>query len=147
MARPSWDAYFMGLAGMAATRATCPRRRVGCVLVRPDARVVLSTGYNGAPPGLAHCDEEGCDLVDGHCVRTVHAEVNAVARAAMVGAALAGATAYVTLFPCWPCAKVLLACGVRRVAYLELYRPDGRVQAACGAAGVELVQAFLGERT
>lgn len=117
--RPSWDEYFLKLAMLASERATCPRMHCGCVLVRD--RFVLATGYNGSLPGTPHCDEEGCLIVDGHCVRTNHAEINALAQASRHGVSLDGATAYVTNMPCSACAKALIAAGVRRVVVFSEY--------------------------
>ena len=98
--RASWDEYFMNIARMVATRATCDRKHVGAVLVRD--RTLLSTGYNGSIRGLGHCSEEGHMMEDGHCVRTVHAEANAIIQAAKNGVAIDGATIYTTASPCWP---------------------------------------------
>lgn len=121
MVRPSWDDYFLSLAKAAATRATCLRKQVGAVLVL-DRRVV-SVGYNGSPPGEAHCTDEGvgCLMEHGHCVATVHAEVNAIAQAARHGTRVEGATAYVTIRPCPSCNKLLLAAGVSRVVWADEY--------------------------
>lgn len=118
--RPSWDEYFLKLAMLASERATCPRMHCGCVLVKD--RYVLSTGYNGSLPGLEHCDDVGCLIVDNHCVRTNHAEMNAIAQAARHGVPLNGATAYVTNMPCTTCAKALLAAGILRVVIFSDYR-------------------------
>ena len=90
--RPGWDEYFMEVARTVATRATCPRASVGAVVVR-DHRI-LTTGYNGAPRHVAHCTEVGCLIENGHCMRTTHAEANAVVQGALHGVSLAGATAY-----------------------------------------------------
>jgi len=117
--RPSWDQYFLKLAMLASERATCPRMHCGCVLVKD--RYVLSTGYNGSLPGLEHCEEVGCLVVDGHCVRTNHAEMNAIAQAARHGVPIEGATAYVTNMPCTTCAKALLAAGIVRVVVFSDY--------------------------
>lgn len=117
--RPSWDQYFLKLAMLASERATCPRMHCGCVLVKD--RYVLSTGYNGSLPGLEHCEEVGCLIVDGHCVRTNHAEMNAIAQAARHGVPIEGATAYVTNMPCTTCAKALLSAGIRRVVVFSDY--------------------------
>jgi dCMP deaminase len=117
--RPSWDQYFLKLAMLASERATCPRMHCGCVIVKD--RYVLSTGYNGSLPGLEHCEDIGCLIVDRHCVRTNHAEMNAIAQAARHGVALEGATAYVTNMPCTTCAKALLAAGIRRVVVFSDY--------------------------
>ena len=141
MSRPSWDQYFVDLAKLVSTRATCDRRHVGCVLVKD--RNVLSSGYNGALPGASHCDEHGHDLVklaDGidNCVRTVHAEQNCIAQAAKRGIATSGATAYINTFPCWPCARLLLAAGISEIVYEGEYKNDERVLRACADAGVEI---------
>lgn len=118
-ARPSWTRYFLDLARSVSTRATCPRRSVGCVLVRD--RQVLATGYNGSMSGAAHCTEAGCLMVDEHCARTIHAEANAIAQAARSGVRLEGATCYVTTRPCWGCLKLLVNAGVTEVQYDEAY--------------------------
>src|SRR5919204_5958156 len=102
VARPSWDEYFMQIARDVSTRATCNRRLVGAVVVLE--RRILSTGYNGAPHGLPHCTEVGCKIVDGHCIRTLHAEQNAIVHGALYGVSLKGSTLYVTCQPCNNCA-------------------------------------------
>lgn len=117
--RPDWDEYFLKLAMLASERATCPRMHCGCVLVK-DKRVV-STGYNGSIPGDEHCEEVGCLVVDNHCVRTVHAEMNAIVQAAKRGHAIDGATAYVTNMPCTSCAKALITAGIKRVVVFSDY--------------------------
>lgn len=119
MSRPSWDEYFVELAQVVAKRSTCNRRSVGAVLVR-DKRI-LTTGYNGSPPGLPHCTDVGCLMVDGHCVRAIHAEQNAIIQAALHGIDLRGSTCYVTASPCVHCAKMLIAAGVERIVYLDEY--------------------------
>src|SRR3972149_3897915 len=88
--RPTWDEYFLKLAMLASERSTCPRMHCGCVLVKD--RFVLATGYNGSIPGQPHCEDEGCLIVDGHCVRTNHAEINALVQAAIHGVNIGGAT-------------------------------------------------------
>ena len=118
--RPSWDEYFLKLAMLASERATCPRMHCGCVLVKD--KYVLSTGYNGSLPGLAHCEDVGCLIVEGHCVRTNHAEMNAIAQAASHGVSIRGATAYVTNMPCTTCAKALLAAGIARIVVFSDYK-------------------------
>lgn len=111
--RPDWDEYFLKLAMLASERATCPRMHCGCVLVK--SKNVISTGYNGSIPGDDHCEDVGCLVIDDHCVRTVHAEMNALVQAAKRGHAVDGATAYVTNTPCTTCAKALVTAGVKRV--------------------------------
>ena len=109
----------MKLAMLASERATCPRMHCGCVLVK--TKNVIATGYNGSIPGDEHCDDAGCLLVDNHCVRTVHAEMNALIQAARRGHAVEGASAYVTNMPCTTCAKSLITAGVKRVVVFSDY--------------------------
>lgn len=104
---------------LASERATCPRMHCGCVLVKD--KYVLSTGYNGSLPGLEHCEDAGCLIVDNHCVRTNHAEINAIAQAARHGISINGATAYITTMPCTTCAKALLAAGISRIVVFSDY--------------------------
>lgn len=123
MSRVDWDTYFTELAEKAATRATCPRRQVGCVIVR-DKRVV-STGYNGAPSGADHCVDVGCDLRDNHCKRAVHAEINAIK--ATSRSQRAGASLYCTLFPCYDCASAVAHSGIVEVVFKEQYKENPEV--------------------
>ncbi|MFA5059141.1 MAG: cytidine/deoxycytidylate deaminase family protein [Candidatus Omnitrophota bacterium] len=111
--RPDWDEYFLKLAMLASERSTCPRMHCGCVLVKN--KNVIATGYNGSIPGDDHCDDAGCLVVDNHCVRTVHAEMNALIQAARHGNSAEGATAYVTNMPCTTCAKALITVGIKRI--------------------------------
>ncbi len=111
--RPQWDKYFLKLAMLASERATCPRMHCGCVLVVN--KNVIATGYNGSIPGDEHCEDIGCLVVDNHCQRTVHAEMNAIVQAARRGHSVDGATAYVTNMPCTTCAKALVTAGIVRV--------------------------------
>jgi dCMP deaminase len=134
--RPGWDEYFMEVARTVATRATCPRASVGAVIVR-DHRI-LTTGYNGAPRHVAHCTEVGCRLDNGHCVRTTHAEANAVVQGALHGVSLAGSTAYSTHQPCLGCSKLVISAGVVRIVYAEAY-PDPLSTALLAEAGVAVV--------
>ena len=138
MQRPSWDDYFMSIAKIVATRSTCDRLRAGAVLVK-DKRII-STGYNGAPPGLPHCDgPEGHKMEDGHCIRTVHAEENCILQAAVMGGvSTQGSTLYSTYSPCYHCFKKLAVGGVRKVVAGTIYR-DPSVAEACKQAGIEFV--------
>jgi dCMP deaminase len=120
--RVSWDEYFMNIAHAVATRSTCSRKHVGALIVRD--KVILSTGYNGSIRGLPHCDEVGHLLEDGHCVRTIHAEANAVIQAATHGARIEGAAIYVTASPCWSCFKMIANAGLKRIVYGEFYRDE-----------------------
>ncbi len=127
----------MQIAKVVATRATCPRRSVGAVIVL-DKRI-LTTGYNGAPHGLPHCSEIGCHLVDGHCLRALHAEQNAILQGALNGVSTKGATVYVTCQPCNHCAKMIINAGIRRVVFEGDY-PDDFALELFGQAQVELVR-------
>jgi len=119
--RKSWDEYFLSIAHNVAERSTCNRKQVGCVIVRD--RAILSTGYGGSIRGQPHCTDVGCDIgPDGGCRRTIHAETNAVSLAAKHGTCIDGATAYVTLSPCYNCFKMLVNSGIRNIVYDEEYR-------------------------
>ncbi len=117
MSRPDWDKYFLDLATAAATRATCDRAKVGCVLVKNNR--VVSTGYNASISGHAHCDDAGHIIADGSCIRAAHAEENAVATAARFGTTVEDTTAYTTHFPCWRCFRILANAGIKRIVYLN----------------------------
>jgi dCMP deaminase len=117
--RPTWDEYFLKLAMLASERATCPRMHCGCVLVK--SRFVLATGYNGSLPGQPHCYDVGCLIVDNHCVRTNHAEINALVQATTHGVNIKGAAAYITNMSCTNCAKALIAAGIERVVIFSDY--------------------------
>ena len=134
--RPGWDEYFMEVARTVATRATCPRASVGTVLVR-DHRI-LTTGYNGAPRGVPHCTEVGCELVSGHCIRSTHAEANAVVQGALHGVSLAGATAYCTHQPCINCAKLFVSAGIVKIVFRDPYQ-DAFAQQLLAEAGVAVM--------
>src|SRR5574339_221869 len=134
--RVSWDEYFMNIARVVATRATCDRKHVGAVLVRD--KTILSTGYNGSIRGLPHCTEVGHTMEEGHCVATVHAEANAIIQAARNGVQIEGADIYTTASPCWACFKLIANAGVKRVFFAEFYR-DSRIFDVAGALGISLV--------
>lgn len=119
--RPSWDSYFMKLATEVARMSTCDRLRVGCVLVK-DKRII-ATGFNGSISGQPHCDEEGHIYnSEGRCVRTIHAEQNALLQCAKYGISCEGATAYVTHEPCEHCLKLLIQAGIKQIVYLHEYK-------------------------
>lgn len=117
--RPAWDDYFLKLAMLVSERATCPRMHCGCVLVRD--RQILSTGYNGSIPGDAHCEDAGCLVIDNHCVRTIHAEMNAILQCSSHGRSTHDASAYVTNMPCTNCAKALVTAGIKEVVIFSDY--------------------------
>lgn len=139
--RVSWDQYFIDIAIAVATRATCSRKHVGAVIVRD--KTILSTGYNGSIRGMDHCDEVGHLMEDWHCVRTIHAEANAILQAAKNGTAIDGATLYSTASPCWPCFGLVANSGIRRIVFGEAYRATDpgpkRVAEVAKLAGIELV--------
>jgi len=144
--RPTWDDYFMEVADAIAKRATCSRGRSGCVIAR--GRQILVTGYVGSPPGFPHCDDVGHELkkvihedgsVTQHCVRTIHAEQNAICQAAKLGISLAGATLYCRMTPCRACAMLIIACGMVRVVCERKYHAGGDSEALFAEAGIELV--------
>src|SRR3954470_3159049 len=135
--RVSWDEYFMRIAEEVASRATCDRKHVGAVIVRDKS--ILATGYNGSIRGLPHCDEDGHMMEDGHCVRTIHAETNAVIQAARNGVRIDQAGIYVTASPCFGCFKVIANAGIKRIVFGEFYR-DERIFDFAKRLGIELVQ-------
>lgn len=136
--RPDWDSYFMKIAAAVSERSTCDRALVGCVLVIE--KRILTTGFNGSPAGQEHCDEGGHMMVDGHCVRTIHAETNAIIQAALHGISSKGAICYVTHLPCINCTKVLINAGISRIVYREYYRIDENAIAFLKAAKIEVLQ-------
>jgi len=134
--RVTWDHYFMNIAKQVATRATCDRKHVGAVIVRD--KTILSTGYNGSIRGLQHCDEVGHLMEDGHCVRTVHAEANAIVQASKIGVCVDGADIYTTASPCWNCFKLSANAGIRRICFGEFYRDERAIEIA-KELGIELI--------
>jgi dCMP deaminase len=120
--RKSWSKYFLELCNVIAERSTCDRLRVGCIIVNQEHHI-LCTGYNGSLPGLPHCDDIGHDLEDGHCVATVHSEINAIAQAAKNGISLKKSTLYCNYLPCWSCIKAIVTAGITKVIYTDDYRP------------------------
>lgn len=121
--RKSWKKYFMEITELVATRSTCNRAFVGCLLVNDDNRIV-SSGYNGSVSGNPHCDDIGHTMRDGHCIATIHAEINALLYCAREGISVKGCTAYVTHFPCLNCTKALVQAGIKGIYYKNDYRID-----------------------
>ena len=134
--RSDWDSYFMEIARVVASRATCDRKNVGAVIVRD--RTILSTGYNGSIRGLPHCDEVGHMMENGHCVATIHAEANAILQAAKNGVAIDKSDIYITASPCWPCFKMIANAGIQRIVFGEFYR-DERIFDFAQKVGIKLV--------
>jgi len=143
--RPSWDEYFMGIADTVAQRATCDRGRSGCVIVRD--KQILVTGYVGSPMGLPHCDKVGHlfkqvthedGRVTNHCMRTVHAEQNAICQAARRGISLDKAILFCRMTPCRTCAMLIINCGIVRVVCEMKYHAGAESEEMFKIAGVEL---------
>lgn len=145
MKRLSYDEYFMKIAEVVASMATCDRKHVGAVIVLH--KTVVSTGFNGAPRGMPHCDDVGHELKEmggrQSCVRTVHGEANAIVQAARTGARVEGGTIYTTASPCYECMKLIINAGIFRVVckefYASRYGMSGEVEAFAKEANVELV--------
>lgn len=144
-ARPSWDEYFLSLVKEVAKRATCDRGRSGCIVVKD--KQIMCTGYVGSPPGLPHCDDVGHMMKkvvddDGtirlHCVRTIHAEQNAICQAAKHGIDIDGATLYCSMEPCRTCAMLIMAVGIKRVVALKRYHAAGETRDMFRQAGIIL---------
>lgn len=135
MNRITLDEMLMRMAEITALRGTCKRKSVGAVIAR-DTRVI-STGYVGAPSGMPHCLDIGCDIgSEGGCIRTLHAESNAIAFAARKGISVEDSVMYITLSPCLPCAKLIVSAGIYRVWYANAYRDDAGVK-YLQSAGIE----------
>ena len=143
--RPTWDEYFMEVCRSIAKRATCNRGKSGCVIARDNQ--ILVTGYVGAPTGLPHCDEVGHQLkktqhedgtVTQHCVRTVHAEQNAICQAAKRGISIEGGTLYCKMTPCRTCAMLIINCGIVRVVAERRYHDAADTIAMFKQAGIKL---------
>ena len=143
--RPTWDEYFMEVARTIAKRATCDRGRSGCVIARDNR--ILVTGYVGSPAGLPHCDDVGHlmrkvirtdDTVSQHCVRTVHAEQNAICQAAKRGISIDGATLYCKMTPCRTCAMLIINCGIVRVVAEKRYHDSADTIEMFKKAGIIL---------
>lgn len=143
--RPSWDDYFMEVADAISKRATCDRGRSGCVIARD--KQLLVTGYVGSPQGLPHCDDVGHQMkkvihedehVTQHCVRTVHAEQNAICQAAKRGISIDGATLYCRMTPCRTCAMLIINCGIVRVVCENRYHSADESEDMFKQAGIQL---------
>ena len=126
----------MNIAKEVATRSTCDRKHVGAVIVRD--KTILSTGYNGSIKGLKHCDDIWHEMVDGHCVRTTHAEANAIVQAAKNGVSINGSEIFVTASPCYNCFKLIANSGINKIYYDEFYRDD-RIIKYASEANIELI--------
>lgn len=143
--RPSWDDYFIGLMHEVGKRGTCDRGKSGCIITRENR--ILTTGYVGSSPGQPHCDEAGHLIKkvlddDGsireHCVRTIHAEQNAICQAARHGINIQGATLYCKMEPCRICAQMIIAVGIQRVVAFRRYHAAQDTRMLFDSANIEL---------
>ncbi|CUS26447.1 competence protein comEB [Paucilactobacillus oligofermentans DSM 15707 = LMG 22743] len=139
--RIDWDQYFMLQAVLLASRSTCKRLSVGATIVR-DKRIIAG-GYNGSVAGDEHCIDHDCYLIDGHCVRTIHAEMNAILQCARFGVSTDNAAIYVTDFPCLQCTKMLLQAGITQINYLRNYHNDEYAMKLLKLKNIELKQVKL----
>lgn len=158
--RPSWDDYFMEVADAISKRATCDRGKSGCVIAKD--KQILATGYVGSPIGFPHCDEAGHEMrkvidesgsISSHCVRTVHAEQNAICQAAKRGVSIDGSTVYCRMTPCRTCAMLLINCGVQRIFAERKYHKGRESELMFKKAKIKLeykyneVQEYNGKKT
>ena len=134
--RVSWEIYFMNIAKEVGTRSTCTRKHVGAVIVR--GKTILATGYNGSIRGLAHCDEAGHEMDNTHCVRTIHAEANAIVQSARHGVRIEDSEIYITASPCYDCFKMIANVGIRKIYFGEFYR-DERIMEHAKELDIELI--------
>jgi dCMP deaminase len=143
--RPTWDAYFMEVMEAISKRATCSRGRSGCVIAKDNQ--LLVTGYVGSPIGMEHCDDVGHQMkkmlhedesITEHCVRTVHAEQNAICQAAKNGVSIDGATLYCRMTPCRVCAMLIINCGIKRVVCERKYHAGSETERMFKQAGIQL---------
>ncbi len=135
--RKSWKKYFMEITNLVATRSTCDRAFVGCLLVNDDNRIV-STGYNGSVKKNPHCDDIGHRMRDGHCIATIHAEINALLYCAKEGISVKDCSAYVTHFPCLNCTKALIQAGIKKIYFQNDYRIDEYAMELLQINGIEV---------
>ena len=125
--RPSWDDYFMAITKLIASRGTCDRLYAGAILVKDNR--IISSGYNGSPAGLPHCNDEGHLIEEGHCVRTIHGEHNALLQASRSGGvSTEGSTMYTKYSPCIHCTKYVIGCGIVRVVMAKVYRNEAALK-------------------
>ncbi|WP_332647343.1 ComE operon protein 2 [Lysinibacillus sp. 54212] len=137
MERITWDQFFMAQSHLLALRSTCTRLAVGATIVRE--KRIIAGGYNGSISGDEHCTEKGCYVVDNHCVRTIHAETNALLQCAKYGTQANGADLYVTHFPCLPCTKTIIQAGIKNVFYAKDYKNNPYALELFAKANVNVV--------
>lgn len=143
--RLTWDEYFMSQAILMSARGTCPRAKVGAVITKK--KKVIATGYNGSVVCEKHCIDDDCLLKDGHCVRTVHAEINAICQCARTGSNCENSTIYITHFPCLACTKSLIQSGISEIVYFHEYRRDPYADELLRLSGIRLRQFSVSQET
>ena len=141
--RIPWDQYFMAQSLLISTRSTCTRLAVGATIVRN--KRVISGGYNGSVSGDAHCIDAGCKVVDGHCVRTIHAEANAILQCAKFGSPTEGADIYVSYFPCLQCTKMIIQAGIKNIYYLHDYNNNEYAKELLEHADIKIIKVDMPE--
>lgn len=141
--KDEWSRYFLSIANEVSSRATCDRLKVGALIVRD--RRILATGYNGSISGDDHCNDVGHLMVDDHCIRTVHAEANAIMQSAKFGVQIDSAEIYVTHTPCWKCFQLIANAGIKRIVCSNHYRVDDNVERVASKLGIEIVYIDLGD--
>ena len=144
MERITWDQFFMAQSHLLALRSTCTRLAVGATIVRE--KRIIAGGYNGSISGDEHCTDNGCYVVDNHCVRTIHAETNALLQCAKYGTPTNGADIYVTHFPCLPCTKTIIQAGIKNVYYAKNYKNNPYALELFEKAGVNVVHVPFDEK-
>ena len=138
--RVSWEEYFMNIAREVATRSTCDRKHVGAVIVR--GKTILATGYNGSIRGLAHCDEAGHEMENTHCIRTIHAEANAIVQSARHGVRLEDSEIFITASPCYDCFKLIANAGINKIYFGEFYR-EQRILDHAKELNIQLIDLYI----
>lgn len=145
--RQSWNEYFMNIARVLAERSSCDRAYVGAVIVNQDNRII-ATGYNGSVGSKTpQCDDMGHVMRDGHCIATLHAEINCIAYCAREGIPLNQSKIYVTHFPCLNCTKALIQSGIKTIYYLDDYRLDDYALELMKINGIETIKLEMDEKS
>jgi len=144
MERITWDQFFMAQSHLLALRSTCTRLAVGATIVRDNR--IMAAGYNGSISGGDHCIDQGCYVIDHHCVRTIHAEMNALLQCSKYGISTNGADMYVTHFPCLPCTKSIIQSGIRRLYYANDYKNHDYAIKLFEQANIEVVHVPFDDR-
>lgn len=134
--RPEWNEYFGEITKQVALRSTCVRKKVGAIIVKD--KNIISTGYNGSIRGLEHCETVGCLMMEGHCIRTIHAEANAIIQAAKHGLMIDRAEIYISASPCFNCFKLIANSGIKKVYFMEFYK-DERIIEIAKKLNIELI--------